>query len=192
MNRAVRELEAADLVRKTRSGYELAPTGQLCIHAYNSFTATLGGIRSNAELFAEIDQLPLNPFLFAESEIVSPEEPAIFRPVERVHARLAESTVVRAALPVLASARTLQRLQEILLDDGTVDLLASEELWPLLLEELDTPFCQEVTHLSLLLYDDHSVLGAVISTDDAPVGWAERYFKRLSAKTQDKTAQILD
>lgn len=216
VNRAVRELQEAELVRKTDGGYALTPTGQLSLTAYRTFLRNLDSVNDAAELLAPLDDVPLDPSLLGDAEYVLAEGAAVYRPLEQIHERLATADRVRAALPVLARSKTVEQCREIASNGGDVEFVVSPALWQLLSDRFGTelePAVEEdalrvavgemppiglfltegaTPEMSLLVFNDHSVHGAIISESCDALEWGEQYFTELWEDADVRTSELLD
>lgn len=216
VNRAIRELEEAGWARRTGEGYELTPTGQLSLSAYESFRSKLTAVNDAADLLAPIDEVSLEPALLVDAEFILAEGAAVFRPLAHLHERLDGAVQVKAVLPALASARTIQKSCEIATNGGSLEFVVSPALWHVLTDRFKDKLAPavergalriavgevspiglfltegETTGVTILVFDDHSVHGAVISDSDDALDWAEQRFASLWESAEVRTSDLTE
>ncbi|WP_121821806.1 tetratricopeptide repeat protein [Halostella salina] len=208
VDRAIRELTAAELVERTDDGYETTTLGRLAVRRYRSFVADERAILSAEGALAPLPPgVDLPSELVADGEVVTePDEP--YRLYERVLADVRTATTVDAVLPRLGDTRPLRLCRARLLDG---DLSGGVVAAPAVVDRLGTEFPALAADLAaerefdlrqgdvppfelfvvregdrrttfVVTADGSGAVGLVRSTADAVAEWAEGVLADVGAE----------
>lgn len=82
VNRAIRELEQTDLVKRTDEGYQLTLVGRTVLNEYREYDANIEMICGAAEVMAEIpDAVPFDVQILQNADVIVAEPPAVDEPL---------------------------------------------------------------------------------------------------------------
>lgn len=204
VDRAIRELETHDLVRRLDGEYRITLTGRLLLSARGKYVDCVLGTSRVGDLVAHLPADADTPIeMFSRAEAYRPNQPNPHRPTELLQELAGRAVRHRGVLQqrTTLSAREVFRERAI---DGEVDIeyLVSPSMWEWLWSEkpglvtemieeggvefyeatalpfdfglLTTP---EATNLIVVAYDDNGTLQGVLrSTDEAAVQWGSELF----------------
>lgn len=205
VDRAIRDLETHDLVRRTDGGYRATLTGRLLLSARQEYarrvtdTAAVGDLVSHLPPAADV---PLETF--ATADAYRPDQPDPHRPTTVLRDLANEATHNRGVLVEQATPNATDVVRRRVVEgDLDIEYLISpamrEYLWseqPQLVAELITdggvdfyeteplPFdyalltTPEATHFLVVVYDGRGTLQGVLhSTEEAAVQWGASTFE---------------
>ena len=136
IDRAIRRLEAAELVERTSEGYVATPTGRVAVDRYCEYLSDQHGVDAARAVLSSLPADCAVPTdLVVGGETVEAAESS-GRAFERLGRRLRDANRYAAALPEVGDSRHLRLLHSrvtdgelstrLLLDDDLVDRLAAE------------------------------------------------------------------
>jgi tetratricopeptide (TPR) repeat protein/DNA-binding transcriptional ArsR family regulator len=137
INRAIGELEDADLVKRDDDGYAATTAGRLALDRLDAFRGELGDVvAADAVLDPLPFDAPVDTRAVAGSDALLATDPAPYRPLERFHDDLADATRYRALLPALDDPRQVRLLYEhVVTQDDSAELVVAPDLFTTLREE---------------------------------------------------------
>jgi tetratricopeptide (TPR) repeat protein/predicted transcriptional regulator len=219
IDRAVRELEALDLVERRGSGVATTVTGRLAIDWLSTVETGLGEI---ADAGGVLEPLPATAPLEAAAVVGADPtvaaDPTPYRPVERFHDAVGSADRYRAVLPTLDDPRHVRLLYERVVTEGRpAELVVSEELFRTLREEFPRRFAAMADHegFRLLVGEDippfalallgdgdptlalvtftgaGSVHGLLTNDRPAAVRWGESLLEGLTAAATERTDDLV-
>lgn len=204
VDRAVRELEAADLVRRAREGYVTTPTGELLLEERRTYLDRVAAAVEAAPVLDALPRpLPFDASVLVGAEVLLPEahapESALRRNVEvtrsatrlrglapvvlSLYVDVLHEQVVNEGLSVelVATPQVVETLRAEYADrvaemeaTGRFDLLATDRDLPYALWVVDAP---DGPHAGLVVYSEAGIEGLLLSDAEAMVGWAEREYR---------------
>jgi tetratricopeptide (TPR) repeat protein/predicted transcriptional regulator len=216
---AVRELEGVGLIQRTAGGYATTSIGQRIANRYRTLLATLGDLLSARDLLAYLPaDCPLPPALFVKATIERADENAPYRLFAGVRDRLDTADQVRLLLPTLPTPQLLDVCHHRVVRHGTtLELLTNPVLADTLTTDFPGPFTEmaaaasgEITAhvtdtpsfgvlltgsaasptVSILVYDQQAMYGAIHPETDAARTWAENYYERIRDTATEITADL--
>lgn len=99
ITRAIRDLEAAGMLRRGVDGYLLTPYGRLLHDRYDRFLAEAGAIAEARPLLEALEpDAPVDLALLAEADVAVTSPPAAYEPLTEVRARLESAGRVRGVV----------------------------------------------------------------------------------------------
>lgn len=208
VDRAVRELETARLVRRTTAGVGLTLAGRVALDRYERYRSLLGDLVRTTDVLALLPaSVPFDPALVDRATVVSPERHEPRRPVKRLASDIREASrvrsVVSAYIPEVIDAYHAEVVDgsleaDLVVTGDALDVLVRER--PGRLDEaLDSglalsrtavdrlPYCLLVAEtddstnvIVVVTGDGAGAVGGLLRNDtDAAVAWATRRFERL-------------
>jgi predicted transcriptional regulator len=207
VDRAIRELLDAGLVRQTGGEYEATMAAECALDAVETFH---GRMRTVSDAVAVLGHLPADtPFdpVFLEEAEVQVATPAMpDGVVQRLFESIESASYVRGIAPVVLSghlqsfyeaAKAGDARIEMLIDGDVLDrMVASPNTRDILAAQLrdeqvsisrvDVPFSFGVwiteDEAGVVVYSDTGVRGIIVNDTDEAYAWAERWFDDLSAE----------
>lgn len=203
VDRAVRDLESRDLVRRADGGWEATLAGRLLLEEYRSFRRRATGIDAAADVLAPLPaDAPIDPAVLADAEVVRSGPSTPSRPIESHLAYVRAADRVRIVTTAL-SDRYVETYRTCIVERGlTVEAACLPGIVERLVGEyseatgemLDTgrfhlrelpegpPFSHvviegpETTRINLMLYSPDGACSYVGTDDPAAVEWGESQF----------------
>ena len=130
VNRAVDELEAAELVASETDGYRTTLTGRLLARSYRRFLSVASDVDAASEVLRPLGPaVDLSPAALRDAETYRAAAPDPYRPLERLDAALVDAETVIAALPALPYPRLLDRCRRTASAGGSVELALTDETY---------------------------------------------------------------
>ncbi len=217
VDRAIRDLEAAGLVERTDGAFAPTESGRLLYRAFDEFRSRADAIADAQAIFDELrtdepEPLPLS--ILDRCQVRHSRPPARFEMIEEWIEMIDAADRIRALVPTVAYDRPRQTLYENVLDDDIVyEPIYGTDVAKLFVEQRHEerremvasgnyhPFVCDVPPYALFLierdggmridisvYDDRGQLvGVVGSTDDDPVEWSERTYRRYRNRARSLT-----
>lgn len=221
VDRATRELEGAGLAKRQTGGYVATLVGRLaldCFRAYRREARTLFGSEAALDPLPVDCDLPLEFVGTAETDVAS--RPAPYRPMERIHDRIAAADEFRILLPVLYDSRFLERCYEhAVLEGNPTSLVVDESVVETAMADFpeqtrEKTECEwfsvrtgetppyglllttrdgDTTATAIVFGESMGPVHAVLHTEDpAAVRWAEERFDRAVEATTPPTQDTPD
>ncbi|PSP77020.1 hypothetical protein BRC81_11820 [Halobacteriales archaeon QS_1_68_20] len=137
IDRAVDDLEAANLVERRDDGIVATVAGRLALERLRSFRGELDDVVAAEAVLDPLSfDAPIETDAVAGGETILATEPAPYRPLERFHGTLADARRYRALLPALDDPRHVRLLYEHVVTGGRpAELVVAPELLQALREE---------------------------------------------------------
>ena len=130
VNRAVDELEAAELVAGETDGYHTTLTGRLLARSYRRFLTVASDVGAASEVLRPLGStVDLSPAALRDAETYRAAAPDPYRPLERIDTALVDAETVVAALPALPYPRLLDRCRRVASAGGDVELALTERTY---------------------------------------------------------------
>jgi tetratricopeptide (TPR) repeat protein/predicted transcriptional regulator len=216
---AVRELEGISLIQRTASGYTTTPLGQQIAGRYRTLLTTLADLLAVQDLLAYLPaDCPLPPSLFVDATIERAAESTPYRLFAGVRDRLDTADQVRILLPAPPTPQLLDMCHHRVVRHGTtLELVTNPAVaetlrtdFPGPLTEMaaaavgnitayvtDTPpFGVLLTSsaanpgISILVYDQQAVYGAIHPETDVADTWVEDYYERIRDNATETTTDL--
>lgn len=207
VDRAVRELEAHDLVERG-DAVSLTLAGALGLDAYERFASQLDALGEADSLFAGLPpDATVDPALLRDAGVVDPSRVAPQRGVERYRSRVADADRVRGYVSAVLDTNVPTFRERIVEDDVPVELVLAPDALDVLVSthgdavadaratgnfalyranstlgySLMLVDADATTHVCALFYDDSGQVGLVRNDDPDAVEWAEGVYESLRA-----------
>lgn len=171
LDRAVRELELADIAAYRNGQYTVTPTGARLVRAFERFRDQTELVLNLAPFLRWVpaDEFDLDLDLLRDATLVAPESGNPYATVDRQVERLADADHVRGLLPQ-TGLHAYQTTHERIVDHGaTVDLVVERSVATVMLSD---PAFEDLTdrllatgRFGLHVYDD-TIPYSVLSIDD--------------------------
>jgi len=219
VNRAVNDLQATGLVERTDDGYVATMAGRFAIERLERFREALGDfVAVEAALTPLPVDTPLADAVVVGAEAVLATEPMPYRPLERVHAQLVETTEYRALVPVLDDPRHVRLLYEhVVTADNPATIVVSESVFETLREEFPRRIAAmaerdgfrirvagDLPPFTLAWFDDDSgitvavvvftdsgaVHGVLVNDAEDAVAWVDERIETIAASASDRTEAL--
>lgn len=216
---AVRELEGVGLIQRTAGGYTTTSIGKQIASRYRTLLATLTDLLAARDLLTHLPaDCSLPPALFVEATIERADESAPYRLFAGVHDRLDTAEQVRLLLPALPTPQLLDVCHHRVVHHGTtLEVITTPTLAETLTTDFSGAFTEmaatasgEITAyvtdtpsfgvlltgsaasptVSLLVYDQQAVYGAIHPETEAACMWAEDYYERIRDDATEITADL--
>lgn len=209
IDRAVRELERAGFVERTRDGYRTTLAGELALEDHERHAARLEGIDDLRDALAGLpSDASLDAALFEDADASLPTRHCPHEPVEAFAEFLADAAHVRAFTSAIVPRYVDVYRERVVEGEMTADLVFADDVleWLLarrkrdasaILEADGVTVAQTPTRRSfslvlagrdgnrrvgVMLYDDGSRLGFVRNDSRAAVAWADDLFEAIAAE----------
>lgn len=102
IDRAIRELEEHDLVKRSGGTCEPTFSGRLALEMYEITEETIDTIHNKSEILNELSKNSnISPLLLTEASIHLPSDCAPFSPIEPVYTKLEKADALRSLVPVI-------------------------------------------------------------------------------------------
>lgn len=206
VDRAVRELEAARLVRRSQDGVALTLPGRLALDRYERFRELLADLVRSTDVLARLPaDAALDPSLVDGAMVVSPERHDPRRPVGQLTTDIREAGRIRAFVAAYIPEAADAYFESIVAGDLRAELVVTPNVLDVLVRECademeraldaglrlyratvpDSPYClllarkDDGTVVGVTVSDEESVTGLVRNDTDAAVEWAARRFETV-------------
>lgn len=217
IDRAVRELESAGLVRRAGGDVEITLPGSVALDAHIQHAARLRGVEAAYDMLATYEaDLDLAPVLFEDATIVEPDRHAPHRPVSAL-VEMLEGTDKISLYATGIMPEYVEAYRDRVLDGATLELICTEDVLQELLSAYDQdlatametgrvhvnetsialPFSLILTEqpdgqtdVCLMFYRDHAVAGFVRNDTPGAVDWGRDRFESLLADADSVDAPV--
>lgn len=215
VDRAIRELESREYLRRGPAGYETTLAGHLAQREYEDGLAALADALSAADLLAHLpSDAPLSMALLRDAEIHRPTPPAPRAPLDRIRELIEHAELYRGFTTAVLVPGFVEEVQS-LVHCGDLDIefvydepmanYVRENYTDSLRESLDAErhrmfVVDELPYGFGLLYGertwtyviaegpDGGFRGLLVNDTDAAVAWAESLFERYRARAEQVTS----
>lgn len=212
IDRALRELETASLVRRTSNGYRTTLYGCTLVAIYASMLDYVNQAQRAKSLLAKLSpEIEFSIGLVIDAEIVLAEEPAFHAPTTRTVELVEAASEIRGLAYAYTSPEAMELLQQQILDAGTaVEIVFRRRMYrnfeaadPKVVESLAAadnytayvtsgiPFglflltIDGTERVCLIVYDDERNLEGIIVNDTAEAAaWGNRLFERYRGRAE--------
>lgn len=166
VDRAIRELEMAELMAWTKDGYVTTTAGKRATEQYRVTVESVSDILAAREVLSELPHdCPIPPSLLTDAAVEYAADAPPYHLPAGVRDRIVSAQRVRVYLPILATPQLLDCCQQQVIHEGmTLDLLTSSTL----LETLSAEFPGALGAMSVV--DHCSVFRADTAHDVLPFG----------------------
>lgn len=210
VDRAIRELETGDLVRRTDDGYRTTLYGSTLTAIYDSFLDHLDHVSRAKALLGELPpDVDFNLGVVIDAEIVLAEEPTIYAPAARIAELVEAATELRGLVYADTASEVGGLFSERLVDAETrAEVVFRQRLY----EGLETTHSEVIEKLAdadnctayvasgipfglllltvdgteyvcLVVYDANQTLkGIVVNDTPEAIAWADRLFERYRGR----------
>lgn len=146
VDRAVRELEAADLVQWTREGYTTTPTGRAAAKQYREHIERVGDFLAAADVLQALSpDCSIRPELLVEADVESPAEFEPYQLPTAVREQVETADRLRIALPVLSNPRAIDLCHlRAVRDEIPIELIVELDLFETLRNDFSGPLREMV------------------------------------------------
>lgn len=212
VDRAVRQLEEAGLVKRVDSEFTVTLAGELAFRRYKDYVEFSDNIFAAKEILNAIEDDVDLPFsLFYDAEVVQAESHLPERPVLDVRELVEESPYLHGSAPVAMSMFT-EVIQELLMEGGhSFEIVASEQVFETLqtamggefeviqehaeqfqlyVTEEDLPYAlwfvepEGVEHVGLTVYGEMGAVGTLVSRNEDAVAWGREEYERYKSESE--------
>lgn len=216
---AVRELEGVGLIQRTAAGYMSTSIGKQIVGRYRTLLATLAELLAARDLLAHLSaDCPLPPAVFVKATIERADETTPYRLIAGVRDRLDTADQVRLLLPALPTPQLLDVCHHRVVRHGTtLELVTNPALADTLTTDFPGPLTEMtaasggaitayVTDLpsfgvlltdsaasptvSILVYDQQTVYGAIHPETETAHTWVEAYYERIRDTATEITTDL--
>jgi predicted transcriptional regulator len=214
VDRAIRELLDAGLVRQVDSEYEATMAAECALDAVETFHDRMRVVSDAVAALGHLPpDTPFDPTFLdgAEVQVTTPTMPDSV--IQRLFESVESASHVRGIAPVVLSGHLQSFYEaakggeadiEMLIDGDVLDrMVASPNTRDILAAQLrdeqvtisrvDVPFSFGVwiteDEAGVVVYSDTGVRGIIVNDTEAAYAWAERWFENLSAEAAPLTAE---
>lgn len=215
VDRALRELETAALVRRTTGGYDTTLYGRTVVAIYDLLLDYVDYVQRAKSLLAALpSEIEFSVGLVIDAEIIVAEEPALHAPSTRIAELVKRASEIRGLAYAHTSPEAMELFQQQVVEEGTpTEIVFREAMYnnfkitsPGIVESLisskhyepyvapDVPFGLFLLNIDgsdrvcLVVYDDEQNLkGIIVNDTDEAVAWGTRLFERYRADAEPVT-----
>jgi tetratricopeptide (TPR) repeat protein/predicted transcriptional regulator len=213
IDRAIRELERYEFVRREDSGYVLTETGALCRESYRTFRSRTLDVGGACEALATLPpDAAFDTSLLEGAEIRVLDDPRPFAPPPGLSDAFGAADAIRGVVASMGSTRLFERYHRQVVNDALhLSLVVCEDRFESLSAQLSDalgemisvgdcaiqtgetlPYSLFLTRtddersVTAVVYETPGVPHAVVHNDDPPaVEWAERTIEAVEAAATD-------
>jgi DNA-binding transcriptional ArsR family regulator/energy-coupling factor transporter ATP-binding protein EcfA2 len=218
VDRAIRELESAGFVTRTREGYRTTVVGRLALQRFREFRTDQVTIHAVSDVLSSMPPQPRVPFSLCEHGSMVRFD-SVYQSFDRLAADLQSATRYRAVLPSLEDSRQLRLCHALAVDGGLdVELLVDRtrlsalgQEYPILCSELvdrnglraleEPPSFalslvsgfdeSPTTRVRVLSRIDGSNVAALRTTDAETIDWAREWYGEYR-RDSDTASELID
>lgn len=213
IDRALRELEEFEYVRRTDAGYEATPAGRLARRAYRRLERQIDAISGARPLFRGLDPNALPPpavLVGADVEVAEP--PAVHHPLERLKDLVRRAERYRGLAQVFTDEEFVNVFRRAVLErDVTIEFVFAEPMLEYLCSEwgdavgdlaveddVSLFVCETVPYglaiaetpdgpeICLVLYGEGGDLAGIVANDTpTAIAWARESYREVRERARE-------
>lgn len=220
VDRAIRELENADLIERTQKGYSTTFSGKLAAEKYREYLSESTEVLDKRTTLNRLPVTsPLDAAVLIDADVHLATGPLPYEPLTHVEDVLEHADRVLGLVPQLPNPHWLRLCRsQVIEEEATVELVVSPALFETLqqqcsrvLMELVAPptgavFVTDLPQFTLLLvandetetvliilYDDtDSVAGVLVNDSPTATEWAQTFYQTIKAEADDVTDDVIE